>query len=170
MDPGERAEGKAPSFRIRAGGPADAETMLRFVRELAALEGRPEAVSASAADLHAALFGETAVAESLVVELDGSPVGLALFYPVFSTFQAKAGLYLEDLYLVAHARGHGLGRACMAHLAHLARARGWSYLQWSVVAENHAAIAFYEGLGAQRLVGTHGYRLTGSSFSALASS
>jgi GNAT superfamily N-acetyltransferase len=170
MDTGERKKRNAPSFRIRAAEPGDAATLLRFVRELAALEGRAEAVTARADDLVAALFGAAPVVEGLVLELDGSAVGVALFYPVFSTFQAKAGLYLEDLYLVAHARKRGLGRACMAYLARLARSRGWSYLQWSVVTENHAAIAFYEGLGAQRLVGTHGYRLSGSSFSALASS
>ncbi len=80
--------------------------------------------------------------------LDDEPVGYALFFPNFSTFLGKPGLYLEDLYVRPAARGFGAGRKLLEHLARIAVERGWGRLEWSVLDWNEPSIAFYKKMGA----------------------
>ena len=132
---------------IRPAEPADVATILRFVRELAVFEREPEAVLATEPMLHEALFGARPAAEAVIAE-DGGPLGFALFFHNFSTWQGKRGLYLEDLYVTPSARGRGVGKALLRHLAGLAVERDCARFEWSVLDWNADAIAFYRAMGA----------------------
>ncbi len=148
---GVDADPRSSGVRVVPATPADVPTVLRFVRELATYEHAPSAVVASEADLDAALFGPRPAAEALVAWVDDEPVGFALFFPNFSTWTGKRGLFLEDLYVRPEARRHGVGRALMAALARLAADRGWYRIEWIVLDWNAPARAFYQGLGARTL-------------------
>jgi GNAT superfamily N-acetyltransferase len=130
---------------------ADVPVVLAFVRELATYERAPSAVTASEADLDAALFGPHPAAEALLAWVDDEPVGFALFFHNFSTWTGKRGLFLEDLYVRPQARGHGVGRALMAVLARLAADRECHRLEWIVLDWNAPARAFYLAIGAHTL-------------------
>ena len=133
---------------IRPATPADVPTILRFVRDLASFEREPDAVRATEPMLAEALFGATPAAEAVMAELDGAPVGFALFFHNFSTWTGRRGLYLEDLYVKPEARGRGAGAALLRHLAGLALDRGCARFEWSVLDWNADAIAFYRAMGA----------------------
>ncbi len=133
---------------IRPAMPADVPVILRFVRELAAFEREPDAVRATEAMLAAALFGDRPAAEAVLAEMAGEPVGFALFFHNFSTWEGRRGLYLEDLYITPAARGQGAGAALLRHLAALAVARDCARFEWSVLDWNEGAIAFYRAMGA----------------------
>jgi len=133
---------------IRPALPADVPTILRFVRELAAFEREPDAVLATEPMLAEALFGANPAAQAVLAELDGAPVGFALFFHNFSTWTGKRGLYLEDLYVTPEARGRGAGAALLRHLAGIAVDRGCARFEWSVLDWNADAIAFYRAMGA----------------------
>ncbi len=135
-------------IKVRPATPADVPVILRFVRELAAFEREPDAVTATEAMLAAALFGEHPAAEAVLAERDGEPLGFALFFHNFSTWEGRRGLYLEDLYVTPAARGQGAGAALLRHLAALAVARGCARFEWSVLDWNEGAIAFYRAMGA----------------------
>ncbi|MDB5694484.1 MAG: family acetyltransferase [Sphingomonas bacterium] len=132
---------------LRPAVAADVPTILRFVRELAAFEREPDAVEASEADLTAALFGSSPAAEAVIAS-DGEPVGFALFFHNFSTWSGRRGLYLEDLYVTPAARGRGVGKMLLQHLAAIALDRGCARFEWSVLDWNADAIAFYRAMGA----------------------
>jgi GNAT superfamily N-acetyltransferase len=133
---------------IRPATPADIPAIRALIVALAIYEREPDAVNASEADLHEALFGQRPLAEAVLAEVDGKPVGVALFFTSFSTWAGKGGLYLEDLFVVPEARRLGLGKALLVHLAGLAVARGYARFEWSVLDWNEPAIGFYKGLGA----------------------
>jgi len=116
---------------IRSARPADAATILRFIRDLAAFEREPDAVEATEATLDEALFGAHPAAEAVIAEQDGQPLGFALFFHNFSTWTGRRGLYLEDLYVTPDARGRGIGGALLRHLAGIAVARGCARFEWS---------------------------------------
>lgn len=153
---------------IRAAEPGDEALVLRFVRELAAFEREPDAVKASEADLAVALFGECPAAEAAIAELDGEPVGFALFFHNFSTWTGRRGLYLEDLYVTPHARGRGVGRALLRHFAAIAVERGCARFEWSVLDWNEDAIRFYRALGAVGMDEWTVQRVTGDALRRLA--
>jgi GNAT superfamily N-acetyltransferase len=133
--------------RIRPAVPEDVATILGFVRDLAEFEREPDAVEATEAMLHRALF-ERRVAEAVISEIEEKPVGFALFFHNFSTWTGKPGLYLEDLYVAPEARGAGVGTALLRHLAGLALARGCGRFEWAVLDWNTPAIDFYRAVGA----------------------
>lgn len=133
---------------IRPAAPADVAVILRFIRELAAYEREPDAVVASEALLAGALFGPEPAAEAVVAEADGEPAGFALFFHNFSTWTGRRGLYLEDLYVTPAARGRGLGKALLRHLAGVAVERGCARFEWSVLDWNTPAVALYRSMGA----------------------
>ncbi|WP_419809369.1 N-acetyltransferase family protein [Sphingomonas sp.] len=132
---------------IRPATPADVPTILRFVRDLAAFEREPDAVEATEAMLHEALFGAHPAAEAVIAE-KGEPLGFALFFHNFSTWTGRRGLYLEDLYVTPAARGRGVGAALLRHLARLAVERDCARFEWSVLDWNVDAVNFYRALGA----------------------
>jgi GNAT superfamily N-acetyltransferase len=143
----------------------DCATILAFIRELAEYERLAHEVVASEQRLAATLFGPRPGAEVLLAShaaIDGgAPVGFALFFTSYSTFLAKPGLYLEDLFVRPYARGRGIGAALMAACARIAVDRDYGRFEWSVLDWNAPALAFYASLGAapmtewtvQRLVG-----------------
>ena len=157
-----------PHIEIRPAVPQDVALILSFLHELATYEKLAHEVVATERDMHAALFGERPVVETVIATLDGEPVGYALFFPTFSTFLAKPGLYLEDLYVRPAARGFGVGRKLLEHLARITVERGWGRLEWSVLDWNAPSIAFYKKMGARPMDEWTVFRLTGDSLSRLA--
>ena len=153
---------------IRSATAADVGTILRFVRELAAFEREPDAVEATEPMLAEALFGERPAAEALIAETAEGPLGFALFFHNFSTWTGKRGLYLEDLYVTPEARGSGVGKALLQHLAGLAVERGCTRFEWSVLDWNEKAIAFYSSVGALPMEEWTVYRVSGDALAKLA--
>ncbi len=138
------------AITIRFATPVDAGVVLRLVRELAVFEKAPEAVVATEDDLMRYGFAPDRQFEAILAFLDGVPVGLALFHPRFSTWLGRPGMYLEDLYVVAEARGQGVGRRLMARLAAIAVERGWGRIDFQVLDWNPAR-NFYRHLGIEHL-------------------
>jgi GNAT superfamily N-acetyltransferase len=157
----------ASSVTIRLATEADVSTVLGFIRDLAAYEKLTDHVVASEDDLRRWLFGDNAAAEVILAIHDGLPVGFALFFRNFSTFLGKPGLYLEDLFVRESARGRGIGKALLAHLASLAVARGYGRVEWAVLDWNQPAIDFYRSLGATLMDDWRICRLTGPALSHL---
>jgi GNAT superfamily N-acetyltransferase len=156
------------TITLRAATPADTPQILRFIRALAEYERLLDRVSATEAALGAALFGPRPYAEVVIAEDGGTPVGFALFFHTFSTFLGQPGIYLEDLFVIPPARGRGVGRALLAHLAQLAVARGCGRVEWAVLDWNRPAIGFYESLGARPNQEWTVYRLSGEPLVTLA--
>jgi GNAT superfamily N-acetyltransferase len=134
---------------IRSATPADIAIIRALIVALAVYEHEPDAVKASEADLHHALFGDRPLAEVVLAEHDGAVVGLAVFFTSFSTWEGRGGLYLEDLFVRPEARGLGIGKALLVHLAGIAVARGLARFEWQVLDWNEPAIGFYRALGAK---------------------
>jgi GNAT superfamily N-acetyltransferase len=153
---------------IRAATPDDTATILSFIQDLAEYEKLAHEVVADEPALRATLFGARPAAEVLLAELAGAPVGFALFFPSYSTFLAKPGLYLEDLFVRPAARGRGVGRALMSALARIAVSRDYGRFEWSVLDWNEPALAFYRSLGAKPQSEWTVQRLTGAPLAALA--
>ncbi len=155
---------------IRPATPADVPVILDFIQQLAAYEKLSHACVATQADLAETLFGPRPYAETLIAEADGLPVGLALFFHNYSTFRARPGIYLEDLFVLPSHRGQGYGKALLQALAKLAVQRGCARLEWSVLDWNSPAIDFYTALGAEPQSEWTIFRLTGSALDQLAGS
>jgi len=153
---------------IRPARPADAATILRFIRDLAAFEREPDAVEATEEMLDEALFGAHPAAEAVIAEQDGQPLGFALFFHNFSTWTGRRGLYLEDLYVTPDARGRGIGGALLRHRAGIAVARGCARFEWSVLDWNAEAIAVYRRIGAVGMEDWTVQRLSGEPLRRLA--
>ena len=153
---------------IRPAAPADVPLIMSFIRELAVYEKLEREVSATEDDLLAALFGHRPVVEGIVAMLDAEAVGYALFFPNFSSFLAKPGLYLEDLYVRPAARGFGVGRELLEHLARIAVDRGWGRFEWAVLDWNEPSIAFYKRMGAVPMHDWTVFRVTGKALENLA--
>ena len=137
--------------RVRAATPADVPALLRLIRGLADYERAPERVVATEADLLRDGFGPAPRFHALLAEHEGAPVGFALYSFLWSTWQGRAALHLEDLFVEPHARGLGLGLSLLRRLARIALDEGCTRFQWSVLDWNTPAIAFYEALGAKKL-------------------
>ena len=155
-------------IRIRSATPDDVPLILTFIRELAIYEKLAHEVVASHEDMHKALFGERPVVEGVIASLDDEPVGYALFFPTFSTFLGKPGLYLEDLYVRPAARGFGVGRKLLEYLAQITVERGWGRFEWSVLDWNEPSIAFYKKMGAKAMDEWTVFRLAGDELRSLA--
>lgn len=156
------------ALHIRPATPDDVALVLAFIRELAAYERLSHEVRATEAALHEALFGPQPAAEALLAEVGGEPAGFALYFHTFSTFLAGRGLYLEDLFVRPAHRGAGVGRALLTHLARLARERGCTHFEWSVLDWNEPALAFYRRLGARPRSGWTVHRVSGEALARLA--
>jgi GNAT superfamily N-acetyltransferase len=155
------------TLRIRPAEPADVPLIADLIRQLAKFEKLEDEVVLSEDLLRTGLFGPHPYAETVIAEEDAKPIGFALFFHTFSTFLARPGIYLEDLFVLAEHRGRGVGRALLAHLAHLAVERGCGRLEWAVLNWNHEAIRFYERLGAKPNSEWTVYRLNGEALSSL---
>jgi GNAT superfamily N-acetyltransferase len=155
-------------MNIRMATEEDLPTILRFIRELAEYERLAHAVVATEDSLRATLFGNPRFAEVLIGEDDGEAFGFALFFHNYSTFLARPGVYLEDLYVRPDLRGRGYGRALLGRLAELAIERNCGRVEWAVLNWNESAIRFYRSLGALPMDQWTVYRVTGEALEQLA--
>jgi GNAT superfamily N-acetyltransferase len=153
---------------IRPATYQDVALILALVRELAAYEREPDAVTATEPMLAQALFGARPLAEAVIAEADGALVGFALFFFNFSTWTGKPSLYLEDLFVRESARGKGAGKALLRHLAGIALDRDCGRFEWSVLDWNTPAIDFYRAMGAQPMDEWTIQRVSGDALVALA--
>jgi GNAT superfamily N-acetyltransferase len=158
------------ALRITPAESADAPLIVALVRELAHYERLLDTVRIAPADLQRDLFGPRAFAEAVVARVGDEPVGFALWFHNYSTFEGRPGLYLEDLFVRPAFRGRGYGEALLRHLARLAVERGCARFEWSVLDWNEPALAFYRKLGAVPLDDWTVQRISGDALRALAGS
>ncbi len=162
-----------PGVALRPATAADVPLILALVRDLAEYERALDQCRATEAALRASLFPDPADrapahAEVVIAEVDGAAEGFALFFHNYSTWEARRGLYLEDLFVRPAARGRGAGRALLEHLAGVAVARGCGRFEWSVLDWNAPAIGFYEALGARMMTEWRIMRVDGEALPRLA--
>jgi GNAT superfamily N-acetyltransferase len=150
------------SCLIRTATAGDVPLILGFIRDLAVYEKLQHEVIATEETLRGTLFGNPPAAQVVIAEEDGRPAGFALYFFNYSTFLAKPGLYLEDLFVKPEFRERGIGKALLLHLAKIANARGCGRMEWSVLDWNQPAIEFYEKIGARRMKEWQICRLTGA--------
>ncbi|WP_031499090.1 GNAT family N-acetyltransferase [Bryobacter aggregatus] len=156
------------SLHLRPAMNEDVGLILGFIRELAAYEKLTDECVATQEGLQQHLFGHHPKAEVIIAEWEEEAVGFALFFHTFSTFLAKPGIYLEDLYVRPEFRSKGIGKSLLIYLARLAKIRGCGRVEWSVLNWNTPSIEFYKSLGAQPLEDWTGYRLSGDALDKLA--
>lgn len=158
------------TLTIRSATPADLPLIAQFIRDLADYEKLAHEVRFDDAKLGEKLFGDRPYAEVVIGELDGTPQGFALFFHNFSTFEGRPGIYLEDLFVRPEARGSGLGKALLIHLAKLCTQRDCARLEWSVLDWNAPSIGFYQSLGARMMDEWTVMRVDGDALASLAGS
>ncbi len=150
-----------PIFAIRPARSEDSATLHALVRALAEYEMLDHLATGTAEQLHAELFGAAPVIEA-VIAWDGElAAGFALYFHNYSTFLARRGLYLEDLFVIPQARGRGIGKALIRYCARLALERGCGRFEWAVLDWNRPAIEFYRSIGAAVLPDWQICRMTG---------
>jgi GNAT superfamily N-acetyltransferase len=155
-------------FQIRQAIADDVPSIFNLIKALAEYEQLSHQVTGTVADLQAHLFGSQVFAEAIVAEWESKLVGFALFFPNYSTFLAKPGIYLEDLFVLPEYRRQGIGKALLAYLGKLAVERGAGRLEWSVLDWNESAIAFYQSMGAKVLPDWRICRVTNDTLPTLA--
>jgi GNAT superfamily N-acetyltransferase len=158
----------AVTLVLREATPDDVPLIRELIEGLAEYERLRHQCVATDALLRASLFGERPAAEVIIAEWHGTPAGFALFFHNYSTFLARPGIYLEDLFVKPEFRGHGIGKALLSRLAALAVARGCGRLEWSVLDWNVDAIGFYTSLGARAKDEWTVYQVTGDALTQLA--
>jgi GNAT superfamily N-acetyltransferase len=146
----------------------DVRVILGFIRALAEYEKLSHAVIATEDLLREHLFGPHPAAEVLIANLNGQPVGFALYFRSFSTFLARPGIWLEDVFVLPEVRGRGVGKSLLAAVAKVAVQRGCGRLEWAVLDWNSPAIGFYKKLGAVGMEEWTTYRVTGDALNSLA--
>ena len=156
------------TLSVREAKPSDAAAILRFVRELADYEKALHEVEATEETVRGSIFGDGSVTQALISERDGEAIGIAVYFFSYSTWQAKNGLYLEDLYVTPAARGSGAGKALLRRLAQIALENGCGRFEWSVLDWNEPAIRVYEAIGAEPQTEWVRYRLAGETLEAFA--
>lgn len=156
------------SIHIREATRADARVILGFITELAIYEKAEQEVLASVADIERSLFDEPSPARALICLLNDEPIGFAVYFLSYSTWQGRKGLYLEDLFISASHRGGGAGKKMLRHLAKLAYDSGCGRFEWSVLDWNTPAIDFYKAIGAAPQDEWVRYRLDGETLKSFA--
>lgn len=144
--------------------------MLHFVHELAKEEKAEHEVEAGVEQIVKTLFGKEATAHAIICESGKVPIGHAVYFFNYSTWQGKNGLYIEDLYILAEHRNRGAGKQIMQYLCRLALENNCGRVEWSVLDWNAPAIGFYQSLGAQPQEGWIRYRLSGDTLKETAGS
>ena len=147
-------------MKLRTATESDLPLIQRFIHELADYEKLAHECVANEKSLRETLFGARPYAEVIIADDGGAPAGFALFFHNFSTFLAKPGIYLEDLYVRPEMRGRGVGKALLMHLVELAKERNCGRVEWAVLNWNEDAIRFYESIGAKPQDEWTVYRIT----------
>lgn len=155
---------------IRRAARADVPALLGLIRGLAEYERLTPLVTATEDGLAETLFGTQANAEALLAEVDGEPVGFALYFQNMSTFLGRRGLYLEDLFVLPSHRRRGIGKALLAECARIAHERSCGRFEWMALDWNTPAIEFYKSLGASEMAEWRLFRMTGDAIARLARS
>ena len=158
------------ALNVRVATLLDAPLILQFIHELADYERLAHEVEATEADIRRDLFGENPRSFCDIAELDGQPVGFALWFYNYSTFRGRAGIYLEDLFVKTEARGTGAGKALLRGLAQRCVDAELGRLEWAVLNWNAPSIAFYDSLGATAKTEWTVRRLDGAALENLAAS
>ena len=153
---------------IRQATANDSPIIHQFVIELAQYEKADDQVTATIDMIRSSIFGSNGAIDARICEYDGEPIGFAVFFYNYSTWQGKKGLYLEDLYIAPAHRGKGAGKAMLQHLAKLAIEQDCGRFEWSVLDWNSPAIDFYESIGAQPKDEWIMYQLAGQRLTAFA--
>jgi GNAT superfamily N-acetyltransferase len=154
-------------FKIRPAEEADVKLILQFIKGLGEYEKLSHEVVATEQKLRKTLFKQK-MAEVIIGEFGGEPVGFALYFHNYSTFLGQAGIYLEDLFIIPEMRGKGFGRTMLKHLAKLAVERDCGRLEWACLDWNEPSICFYKGLGAKALEDWTVYRVDGETLKEMA--
>lgn len=155
-------------LELRLATETDVPAILSFIQQLAEYEKLSDQVVATEQKLRDTLFSDKAYAEVVLANYQGKDVGFALFFHNYSTFLAKPGIYLEDLFVEPACRGVGVGKALITYLAKLAVERDCGRLEWSVLDWNQPAIDFYQSLGAVMLHDWRINRVTGATLTQMA--
>jgi len=156
-----------PDITLRAATVDDVPLILRCIRGLAEYERLAHECVATEVLLRASLFGESPAAQVVLAMNGNEPAGFALFFRNYSTFLARPGIYLEDLFVFPEYRGRGIGRSLLQHLAQVAVSHGYGRVEWAVLDWNEDAIRFYESLGAVPMSDWTTYRVTGDALANL---
>jgi GNAT superfamily N-acetyltransferase len=158
------------NLQIHPATEADSPQILAFIRGLAEYEKLAHQCIATEESLRKTLFGPRPYADVIIARLDGKPVGFALFFHNYSTFLARPGIYLEDIFVLPEHRGAGVGKALLKRVAQIAKERDCGRLEWSVLDWNEPSIEFYKRLGAAVLPDWRICRMTAEQFAKLAES
>jgi GNAT superfamily N-acetyltransferase len=153
---------------IRPAIAGDVSEILRFIRALAVYERAPNAVTATEADLLRDGFGPYPYFHCLIAEHDGKPAGFAFYFFDYSTWLARPGIYLEDLFVHPEFRGLGIGKALLKRVAAIAVENGCARLKWQVLDWNTPAIDFYRSLGGEFMDEWRNVRVSGDALIRLA--
>jgi GNAT superfamily N-acetyltransferase len=148
-------------LNIRIAEEKDIATILHFVKELAIYEKAEHEVLATQASIKATMFAKNSGVHGLICEYDGEPIGFSVYFYNYSTWLAKPGLYLEDLYVSPEYRGKGAGIGLLKRLARIALDKGCGRFEWSCLDWNKPSRDFYEALGAKSQDEWIGYRMSG---------
>ena len=148
-------------MKIRPAKSEEVGEVLHLIQDLATYEKAPEQVEAIEEDLLNTIFASDPRVFCDLVEVDGQIAGMAIWFLNYSTWQAKHGIYLEDLFIKPEYRGRGYGKALLKHLAKICDEKGYGRLQWWVLDWNSPAIEFYKSLGAEAMDEWTVYRTSG---------
>jgi GNAT superfamily N-acetyltransferase len=140
---------KGRNILIRDATQRDIPAIMELIYLKAEFDGCPESVEATPQKLEIDLFGEKPLAFVLLAEVDGDTIGLATYHFIYSTFLAKPGIWLDDLYVKAEYRSHRVGQALMLRLRQIAKEKGCGRIDWTVAVSNERGINFYERIGAK---------------------
>ena len=150
------------NITIRDAVTSDSAQILAFIKDLASYENAIDEVVAEEKDIQESIFGQNSSVKALICSLGEEPIGFAVYFYNYSTWQGKKGLYLEDLYVSPEHRGIGAGKELLKHLAKIAVSQDCGRFEWSVLDWNKPAIDFYESIGAKPKKEWIGYQLVGS--------
>jgi GNAT superfamily N-acetyltransferase len=138
-----------PVITIRETSKKDAPLILDFIRKKALFDGVPQSVEATEERLKRELFGPQPIAFVLFAEMDGQVVGFCIYFITFSSFLARPGVWLDDLFVDESARGRGAGKALLTYLGKFAHERDYGRVEWVTAAHNAKGLAFYQRNGAR---------------------
>lgn len=152
------------NLNIRYADKSDVPIIFSLIKKLAEYEKLSDKVLTTEEKLEGSIFGNEKFVEILIAEFDGKAVGYALFFKNYSTFLGKAGIYLEDLFVLPDYRGKGIGKSLLKKVISIAKERDYGRVEWSVLDWNEPAIEFYQKIGAESLEEWKIFRLTSDKF------